>query len=53
MTKDIIDSEDSSSLSSCPSNKSIINDNSSLSEGEGAQTCLFESYDSKLTKLRY
>ena len=41
MTEEIVESEDSSSLSSRPSNKSI-NDNSSLSQCEGAQTCLFE-----------
>ena len=38
---------DSSSLSLHPSNESL-NDNSSLSECEGAQPYLFEPYDSEL-----
>ena len=52
VTKEIVESEDISSLSSRPSNKSI-NDHSSLSECEGAQTCLFEQYHSEWTKLGY
>ena len=52
MTEEIVESEDSSLLSPRPLNKSI-NDNSSLSECEGAQTYLFEPYDSELTKLGY
>ena len=53
-----MESEDTSYISSRPSNKSI-NDNSSLSVCvcvcgcEGAQTCLFEPYDSELTELGY
>ena len=52
MSEEIVESKDSSFLSSCPSNKSI-NDNSSLSECEGAQTYLFQLYDSDFTKLGY
>ena len=40
MSEEIVESEDSSFLSSCPSNKSI-HDNSSLSECEGIQTYCF------------
>ena len=53
-----MESEDTSYISSRPSNKSI-NDNSSLSVCvcvcgcEGAQTCLFEQYDSELAELGY
>ena len=47
-----MESEDTSYISSRPSNKSI-NDNSSLSECEGVQTYLFQSYDSDFTKLGY
>ena len=50
MPEEIVESEDSSFLCSCPLNKSI-NDKSSLSECEGAKTCLFEPHDSELTKL--
>ena len=49
-----MESEDTSYISSRPSNKSI-NDNSSLSVCVcvGAQTCLFEPYDSELTERGY
>ena len=47
-----METKDSSFLSSVPLNKSI-NDKSSLSECEGTQACLFEPYDSELTKLGY
>ena len=43
---------DSSSLSFRPSNEST-NNNSSSSECEGAQTFLFEPYDSEFTRLGY
>ena len=48
MTEEIVESQDSSSLSCCPSNKNI-NDNSSLSKCGGARTYnhLFEPYDSE------
>ena len=49
-TDEIVESEDSSSLSSRPSNKSL-DDSSSLSECEGAQTYLFEPYGNKFIKL--
>ena len=49
-TDEIVESEDSSSLSSRPSHKSL-NDNSSLSECERQQTYLFEPYDSNFIKL--
>ena len=49
-TDEILESKDSFSLSSRPSNKSL-DDNSRLSECEGAQTYLFEPYGSKFIKL--
>ena len=49
-TDEIVESEDSFSLSSRPSNKSL-NDNSSLSDCKRAQTYLFEPYGSNFIKL--